>query len=236
MASSMGSFNLVKPDLKLEVKIDQFSGFLKDFEKRLAGAATMQQITDFEVSRVLEKAIKETGKADEAKMRDRIAGLRMITISGKRFPLMNKKTGRFQRFSDATWAKITMRKQIMLDLLLRARGLSAQSWYLLALKLGYEVKCPAYVKAALPVKRQLMLAVENNVSIERVRTAQGNYGVEITNKMPILRFNPPAGLAALFTAIAGRIGYFKKNMAKGVFDDAKATAAKYKGIQVTTGI
>lgn len=232
----MGSFNLVKPDLKLEVKIDQFSGFLKEFERRLEGAATMQQITDFEVSRVMEKAISETGKADKAKMRDRIAGLRMITLDGKRIPLMNKKTGRFQRFPDATWAQITAKKKIMLDLLLQARGLSAQSWYLLALKLGYAVKAPAYVKAALPSKRRAALAVQNNVSIERVRTAKGNYGVEITNKMPILRFNPPAGLAALFTAIAGRIGYFKKNMAKGVFDDAKAVAAKYKGIQVTTGI
>jgi hypothetical protein len=235
MASSMGSFNLAKPDIKLEVKIDQFSGFLRDFEKRLAGSATMQQITDFEVSRVLEKAIKETGKADVAKMRSKIAGLRMITLHGKRIPLMNKKSGRFQRFPDTKWAQITSRKQVMLDLLLQARGLSARSWYILAKQLGFEVAAPNYVKAALPSKRRAIAAFENDVSFTRHKTKAGNYGLLIVNKMPILRFNPPSGLAALFTAIAGRIGYFKKNLSKGVFDDARASAAKYRGIQITTG-
>jgi len=192
----------------------------------------MQQITDYEVSRVLERAITLTGKADKAKIGSKIAGMRMITLDGKRIPLMNKRTGRWMHFSDAKWAAINAKKKQDLARLIAARGLSAQSWYLLALQLGFEVKAPAYVKGAIPSKREAIAANKANVSFTRHNSGQGNYGLEIVNKMPILRFNPPAGLAALFSAIAGRIGFFRKNLEKGVFDDATKAAAKYRGIQV----
>jgi hypothetical protein len=228
----MNNFNLAKPDLKLEVKVDQFNGFLRDFSKRLASSATMQQVVDYEVGRVLERSIELTGKANKAKMRSRIAELRMITLNGKRIPLMNKKSGRWQRFPDAQWAAINSRKREMLALMLGARGLSAQSWYLLAQQIGQKVEATNYVKAALPTKRYAAAAVQNNVSFSRNTNKAGIYSLEITNKMPILRFNPPKGLAALFSAIAGRIRYFKDNLRTGVFNDAKAVAAKYGGIKV----
>jgi len=33
MASSMSSFNLVKPDVRLEAKVEEFSGFLRTFSR-----------------------------------------------------------------------------------------------------------------------------------------------------------------------------------------------------------
>lgn len=233
-----GSFrNDYRRDIKLEYKIDEFSGFLRDLSRTLKTSATMQQITDYEVSRIMEKAVQFTGKADIAKMRSKIGGLRIIDLEGKKQPLYNKKTGRPQRFRNDVWAKIQAKRALMLSLLLQARGLSAQSWYRLARLIGFEVKAPAYVKSALPYKRRAVGSVNANVSIIRSGIGSGKYGLEITNRMPKLQFHPkPAGLNALFSAISGRIGFFKRNLSKGVFKDAAATAAKYRGISVTTDI
>jgi mRNA-degrading endonuclease RelE of RelBE toxin-antitoxin system len=221
-------------DIKLDVKIDEFNGFLRDLKRKLARNATMRQVTDYEASRVMEKAVKETGKADELKIRARVGSMRVVyNVNGKTWALFNKKTGRAQHFRDSDWEAINDKKAKILAFRLKARGLSAQSWYRLAQLIGYDVKAPAYVKNALPSKRRAAAAMAGNVAIQR-HESENNYVLEVTNKMPILQFHPPGGYAALFAALAGRIGYFKTNLAKGVFDDAAKTAAKYKGISVTT--
>jgi hypothetical protein len=65
------------------------------------------------------------------------------------------------------------------------------------------------------------------------RRGDGNsYGVAIRNYMSKLSYTPPGGREALFSAFAGRIGFYRTNMAKGVFDSAVKIAAKYKGVIV----
>lgn len=231
-----GNFrNDYRSDIKLDVKIDEFSSFLRDLQRTIGRGSSMRDITDYEVSRIMEMAIKKTSKADDLKIRARVGGIKVVYLDGKKYGLFNKKTGRAQHFSNSTWRKITAQKKKILFYRLKAIGLSKQSWYRLAQLIGYDVKAPNYVKNALPSKRRAAAAMIGNVSIQRSEN-NGNYGIEITNRMPILQFHPPGGYAALFAAIAGRIGYFKKNMAKGVFDSAESIAKKYKGINITTAV
>jgi hypothetical protein len=42
----------------------------------------------------------------------------------------------------------------------------------------------------------------------------------------------PNGRQALFAAFAGRIGFYRTNMAKGVFDSIDKLAQKYKGVLI----
>lgn len=220
-------------DIFLDVKAEEFSGFLKSLERKLAGAATIQKVTDSEVSKILERAIAITGKANELKLRSKVGGLRIITIDGKRQPLYNNKTGRPQRFPNGTWSLINTVRHEYLMRLLAARGLAAQSWYLLAHKLGYDVKAPDFVKQAIPSRnRKIHL---RNVSVSRGKTGAGNYTLTIENNMPIIDVPAVNGRRAIFAAIAGRANYFIQNLYHGVFSDASEVAKKYKGIIVTKG-
>lgn len=223
-------------DVRLTAKTVEFSGFLKDFERKLNGTYTMQQIVDGEVAKVLEGALRLTGKASRDKMRSKIGGLKVITLGGKKQGLFNKKRGQYQRFSDAKWAEITTQKKVLLALLFGAIGLTKQSWYLLAQLMGYNISTPDFVIKALPSKHRSAVNSLGNVKIVRTKIGTANYGIEITNKMPVLDVpHGPQGIRAFFSALAGRIGYFKKSMALGVFNDAAQVAKRYPGIKVTTG-
>lgn len=222
-------------DVQLTAKTQEFSGFLRDLEKKLTQGTTMRQVTDYEVAKVLEMSVELTGKADEAKIRSAVGGLKVITLNGKKQGLFNKKRGQFQHFGDALWGKITRQRKLILHRKLLAVGLTKQSWWLIAQLMGYDVKAPNYVKTALPSRGRSKINPWRNVSIRRDEPKNGRYGIEIWNRMPLLDVpHGPQGVRAFFAAIAGRIGFFRRNLSKGVYDDAKKVAAKYPGIKVST--
>jgi hypothetical protein len=105
-------------------------------------------------------------------------------------------------------------------------GLSKATWAALAEKLGQEITVPGYVAAA-----GQRAGVNRFVSVQR-RGEGNSYGVAITNGGSKLTYSPPAGREALFSAFAGRVGFYRTNMAKGVFDSIEKLTAKYKGVLV----
>ena len=65
---SMASFGLVKPDVLLEIKIDQFSAFVRELTQRLGDTSNMQKVIDYEVGKVMERAVQLTSKASPFKI------------------------------------------------------------------------------------------------------------------------------------------------------------------------
>jgi len=224
-----GQFKLATPDKGLTLKTEEFSNYLRELRAELGKGTTMKTIIDHEVARVLEKTIEDTEAADRTKIRERQKNRTTFKIDGRNWTTRNYQTGQAWRVPNAIWREIQAKRQRALRRKLGKVGLAKNSWYLLAEKLGQAVRAPGYVKNA---KATIFNSGgANNVSV--IRQGDGsNYGLTIINKMPILRFNTVKGLQALFGAMAGRIGAFRQNLKRGVFEDAAKIAKKYKGIKV----
>lgn len=220
-------------DFWLRVESQKTVSFLKELEQKLNGTVTLKRVTDYEAAKVLQKAVALTGKADVLKMQSKVGRMRAIRVQGRWVGLYNKKTGQYNRLPNRVWAQVTAQKRILFHRLKIAIGLSKQSWWNMAKKLGYDIEVPGYVTTALPSSGR-----QNNpndwVSVKRNVGRNGSYELELWNRMSKIDVPAVNGRRAIFAAIAGRISYFKQNMKRGVFDDAKAVAAKYPGIEVTT--
>ncbi len=215
-------------DKNLVLKTQEFSGFLKQLRATLGDRTTMPKVVDSEVSKVLERAVALTGKADRKKIEQRVEARAVFNVDGQKWRTRDWKTGKAWHVPAAVWAKIQGFRKQSLARRLAAIGLSKQSFYLLAKLLGYEISAPAFVKAATAKGGD----TARDVSVKR-EVSNEKYGLTISNAMPILRYDPPAGKQAFFSALAGRIGFYKKNLALGVFNSIARTAAKYKGVLVT---
>ena len=214
-------------DFGLEVKFDEFSAFCRNLAEKLGDATTLQTVIDYEVAKILEKTISLTGKADRNKIQSRVKNRTSFMIGDKRWVTRDWKTGQGWRLPDAVWMAVEAKRARSLVRKLNKIGLSKNSWWLLAQKAGFIIEVPAYVASA----RAQFQDVTTNVSVIR-QTLDGNYGIQIENRMPILRFDPVGGTQALFAAVAGRINFFKKNVQHGVFKDIESIAQKYPGLIV----
>lgn len=228
MANS-GGLTTTKRDAGLQLKTTEFSGFLRALKEKLGDKTDMRTIVDYEMGRVLNRSLALTGAASEEKIKERWRGKRVITLLGKKQVLVNPKTGRAQKFPDATWELVKRERAAGIARTLAKIGISKATWAALAEKLGQEITVPAYVRAA-----GQRAGISRYVSIERRETGP-SYGVAIINGGSKLTYSPPAGREALFTAFAGRIGFYRKNMAEGVFDSIHKIAAKYKGLVAKKG-
>ena len=50
-------------DTELEINVDAFNGALRDMSRRLSNVTTMERVVDYEVGRIVNKAIRLTTKA-----------------------------------------------------------------------------------------------------------------------------------------------------------------------------
>lgn len=206
-------------DLKLEIKIDAFNGAMAEMSKRLKGYATQQQIVDGEVGKILEAALRNTDTATVSSIRLNTEAKEWTTYNGKKYNLL-------WHFPNQIWSGIkTMRKA---DLMRRlaARGLTKRSFHALGLTFGQNIKAPGYVQGAVVPRH----TSAENVSSQR-KTSTTGYGLMIENHSPILFY--AHARQAFFSAVAGRVAFFARNLAKGVFNDLKQVQAKYPGIRFT---
>jgi hypothetical protein len=215
------------PDLRLKLKTDEFTAFCRDLRATLGDQTTMQRVVDNEVGRVLEKAMEETDYADRQKIRERVKNRNVFRVGGKKYLIRNYSTGQPWRVPDQVWPKIQDMRNRSLIRKLAAVAITKRSWVDLAEKLGQAIKAPAFVRAA----KVSNSGVNGNTLVER--TTQGNenrYGLRVTNKSPKLGVPGTEGIQAFFTGLAGRIGFYHENLARGVFGSARKTASKYRGI------
>ena len=112
----------------------------------------------------------------------------------------------------------------------RASGLAKASWLQIAMNLGIGdmvyPPAPAYVHEARPSNGRVYV----NGTARRFESPTEFY-VEIANDNPTV-VGRLDGAGILQKAINGRIGAFETNLAKGVFEDLKVRASRYKGVFV----
>jgi len=206
-------------DAKLQVKIGDFNAAMREMRLRVGNAATMQQIIDYEVAKILEKAVQKTDTATASSIRRSMGDKEWTTMDGKKYKLAN-------RYPNGVWSSINAKMKASLKRKLAARGLAKQSFYALGLRMGFDIQVPGFVKEAKTPKH----VNAENVNVERI-SRQGEYGLIIENHSPILRW--AEGKQAFFSALAGRIGFFRANVKRGVFDSMASVAKKYPGLLVS---
>lgn len=213
-------------DSKLEVKTQEFTRFCTELKTRLGTMGpTLQEVIDHEIARVLEKALANTDAADQNKIRERVKNRGSFTIEGKRY--ITNFRGKGQRVPNRIWALIQAKRARSLSRKLAKVGLAKQSLLLLAQKLGQDIAAPGYVR---DVRVEFQSAeVQGNVSVQR-KTGGKSYGVRIDDHSPLLRWTN--GTQAWFAALAGRIGFYRQNVKRKVFDSQASIAKKYKGLLV----
>jgi len=204
-------------DQLLYAKADIFNACMKDMTARLGTSVTQKQVIESEVRKILEKTIKNTDTATRASVEESIKTRGdWRTYNGKKYKITN-------RFPDGVWNMITGRLDASLKRKLAAISLSRKAWWTLGIMIG-PTDAPAQTKRAVSKVDQSV-----NVGVAKDESVNGNYGLTITNSSPLIGVSK--GRQALFSAIAGRIGFYKQNLKRGVFNDLALVAKKYPGIE-----
>ncbi len=185
--------------------------------------ASLPDVVEFETSKVIEGAIRHTDAATVGKIRDHENSRDFRTLDAGH----GRKTYNLNwRYPDAVWRQIEQARKTSLERKLKARGLSKQSWQMLADLLGLVVKAPAFVRRAVA---STGLSYPQNARVRRSRTAD-KFGIWLSNAQPtVAAIN---GRAALLKAINGRVAYFFTNLRKGTFTDLAKIAARYPGLRL----
>ena len=212
-----------KGDLNLTVEVEGFNRCLREMQRGLANTATMQQVVDFEVGKIINKAITKTKKAT----------MRSIKRSQEERPPWRtydlgrgmKKYNLDNRYPNAVWAKIRGRLKETLTRKYQALELARRVWVEVLNKLGQ----PADTTAQSRIAQSKTFNAAGAAGVERSKT-EGKYGVMIENAYGKNRWVDAA--QALFAAVVGRRKFFETNVSKGVLRDLKTVAAKYPGIVV----
>lgn len=186
---------------------------------RVTGMAQME-ILENEVAAILQRALSRTKSARAQQIREAYAKKTWTHLDKKRYYLKN-------RYPDELWARIVEARKETLRKRLQRRGLSKQSWEMLAQAMGMTIAAPAFVKNANVNGRKFRENVLANKGTSRDKPF-----IEGTNRAPSVDTPGAAGRSALQGAISGRVKFFEKNLAEGVFRDVREIAAKYPGMKV----
>ena len=211
----------MKPTLKIDTS--NFNRAIKDIA-RYSGAS-LGDVIEHEAGKVLEAAVRYTPAAKIAAIKDKFSKSELwMGDAGNGKKLYDLR----HRYPDRIWQTIEAKRKASLQKKLRARGLSKQSWYLLAAELGLVIKVPGFVPKALARSGKTH---PENFTARRLRTRAGA-GIYFANRQPTVQTPAVRGRSALQRAINGRAAFFRRNLAAGVFRDVKKIAAKYPGCRV----
>lgn len=201
-----------------------------------ASGASFETVVENETAKILEACVKATPAAKVANIRARIENQEFGFYDTREFtpkrpskaPVSKNGYKRYyllNRYPAALWKIIAAQRKADLQSRVRARGLTKQSWFMLAQAFGLVLNVPGYVANALPRNGK---SHPENVVAQKIRE-NGRVIFRGTNAMPILKW--VGGRRILNRAIAGRVKFFETNLRKGVFDDIEQIAAKYPGIK-----
>ena len=147
----------------------------------------------------------------------RIAGIGPTTKNGKTRDHRNK-------YPSAIWSSIQAQTQESIRKKIAAIGWGQRAWAELARSIGLTINAGRGNTAEIAGKD-----ASTYVSSTQETTAD-SYTLSVRNAQNLQ--NWIGGRTAFFSAIAGRVGFFRQNLKHGVFQDLKTVAAKYPGIRV----
>ena len=188
--------------------------------------ASMPKVVDFEMGKITPAATESKIVANAL---DRQWGTHAVSFTPKRkfrgtAPAVGYKKYKYaNRYPDQLWDEISKQRLASIEKRIGHMNLSKQSWLKLAQMLGIEIKAVAKV-------RNTPQNFNSNFNTSRIAN-ETTYSITISNNQPTVK--AVGGRGILKKAVAGRAGYFKKNLEKGVMDDMAEFAKAYKGLTVT---
>jgi hypothetical protein len=201
-----------------------------------ASKRTVDEVLYGEVQAVLERttALTKAGKtAAKVAMEAEASPRTWATYNGKRYAVgkvtlhsrakgkPRSRPGAGMRFPDFIWVQLQgmMKASIAKRVAYAkgARGLGKRHWVDVGRSLGMPIKAPNYAKNAHPMPRGTTIAIRRKSIMKTAYTIGSSYS---NNRW----VNAPR---ALRSAVTGRVGFFKKNLQRGVFLNAGAVARKY---------
>jgi hypothetical protein len=222
----MAVFQKQNSDVRLDIEISNFSNCLSMLSAKL-GPNSYKEAMRFEVGKILQAAAERTKASSVAMIKANnpppgenwSKGTRWATIDGKKY--------RWDwRLKNKTWKYWKTMHAQKIAVLSAKIGLAQHVWVEIAKKLGLTIAGTAKSQTA-KTRSVPMGSLANAMTTETPEKLI----MEISNLSKYARFANAD--QALFSAIKGRNTYFAKNLAAGVFKDAKRIAAKYPGITIT---
>lgn len=202
--------------LKVELITRNFNRMLEELAA-IDPRVDMRDVIVSEATSVIEGAMRRTKHAEAARIRADFNSKEWTTFNGKKYKISE------WRLPDSLWGEIQARRRERLQTKLNARGLARQSWVHVAGALGRSIAAPAFVINANYKGRQYPIDGD-----KREEGSGANFALTIINSSPIVQ--SAGGRGALLAAMAGRIGYFRRNMAHGFYRNMVDRAKKYPGI------
>lgn len=204
-------------DVTLNVKVDQFNACMEQMSAMLRGSTTKREIIRSEVRSVLQKTLDTVKVGSEAKIIASQNGKLWMTLNGKKYYKLN-------RYPDKVWNEMKQKSSNAIAVRVAEIGWGGRSWLELASSLGLSLSAVAAATAKEPGRN----AADYVQSTEE--QTDSAYTIRVVNNSRLQAWIN--GRTAFFSAIAGRVGFFRQNLSHGVFSDLRAVAAKYPGIHV----
>ena len=206
-------------DVQLNVRVDQFNECMDQMARMRQGSATKREIIRNEVRAVLQKTVETVKVSNEAKIRASQESHTWMTLDSKRYYLLN-------RYPNELWSKMKDKTRKAEATRIQSIGWGARAWFELAVSLGLSINGGRAETAKIAGKD-----ARTYVSSTQEDTGD-SFGITVRNASRLQAWIN--GRAAFFSAIAGRLGFYRQNLKHGVFSDLKAVAAKYPGMKVTS--
>lgn len=203
------------------VDVSGFSAVTKELAK-LSGSS-QRDVIRAEAQAILSTTARKTRAAKIKSIKKRHApiwqkdgGKKWDSTGGKLYLLTNK-------LPDAVYAALNKKGKERIKRIRKSRGWAKQTWHAVGKALRLTIPMPAYAQKA---------TVEP-VSAEQVTqglelTKENDYTLIIGNSSTIAKTLRLGGVIG--SAIRGRIKYFEQNVRRGVMNDVKKAASRYKGI------
>jgi hypothetical protein len=205
---------------RLRIEVEKFNRAMREMKVRLGNTATLEQVVDFEVAKIIETALRRTKAATVSGIRANQEGREWTTFEGKKYKLSN-------RMPRQLWLRIVANRRATLMRRLAARGLAKRSWLELARLLGVAISAPGFVQIA---RRPSGSGGAENVEVRRNHGSSG-YGLQIANHSPLNQWSDAR--QSFFAAVAGRRKFYEQNLRRRVFDNLRSVAKKYPGLVVS---
>ena len=222
---------------------------MREMQQRL-GLPTIQPIVENEVRAILSKAIQLTKKGSVKKIRESVYGripqkkmpgrkvsqpgtgkqkrrIRATDNSGWITTPDGRKWQRSWTIPDDAWSDLMESKKEDFGEKKARIGLAAQTWLQIAQDLQLQVDAQKRVvnaKVGGAIKRHRASGVKE-------KSDEHDFVIYIAYDNPIGRY--AGARSALTKAINGRVGFFRNNVRRGVFDNLSEVAKKYPGLNVT---
>jgi len=212
-------------DFSIEFDQAKLNQLFTDLEKQL-GANALKGIVRGEAAAVLLRAAQLTAKGSAKKLNIQMAKFR------EKYSLMGAR-GRAQSMRMRGWQDARLKK---IKEKIRRIGSAKDGWLSIIRKLNLKPANANQRKGltTLMGKKRPMVdgkpIIHRNTGGREITHGRGSYAIEVRYGNPVGRWARAS--PALRSAVAGRKGFFRRNLKEGVFFSARDIAAKYPGIEI----